>query len=77
MPAPSFADLRCHAPPLSHPYSLPTSFAPSRIPQDFEWAGTGAHGRWFGWRPFIKVALVKEEELEGYRMWLDSKGGYF
>jgi len=31
-----------------------------------------------GWRPtFIKAALVKEEELEGYRMWLDSKGGYF
>jgi len=31
-----------------------------------------------GWRPtFIQTALVKEEELEGYRMWLDAKGGYF
>ena len=25
----------------------------------------------------IKTAEVKEEELEGYRMWLDAKGGYF
>jgi hypothetical protein len=31
-----------------------------------------------GWRPtFIKTVEVKEEELEGYRMWLDAKGGYF
>ena len=25
----------------------------------------------------IKVARVRDEELEGYRMWLDAKGGYF
>jgi len=31
-----------------------------------------------GWRPtFIKAAAVKDEELEGYRMWLEAKGGYF
>jgi hypothetical protein len=26
---------------------------------------------------FIKVVGVKPEELEGYNMWLEAKGGYF
>jgi hypothetical protein len=31
-----------------------------------------------GWRlTFIKAVDVKDEELEGYRMWLEAKGGYF
>ena len=31
-----------------------------------------------GWQAeLIKVVAVREEELEGYRMWLDAKGGYF
>ena len=25
----------------------------------------------------IKVVPVREQELEGYKMWLDAKGGYF
>jgi hypothetical protein len=25
----------------------------------------------------IKVVRVRDDELEGYRMWLDAKGGYF
>jgi len=31
-----------------------------------------------GWRPrFIKAVEVSGEELDGYRMWLQAKGGYF
>lgn len=26
---------------------------------------------------FFQQSTVKEEELEGYKMWLDGKGGYF
>jgi hypothetical protein len=30
------------------------------------------------WRAeLIKVVPVREDELEGYKMWLDAKGGYF
>lgn len=30
------------------------------------------------WQPeLIKVVPVQPDELEGYRMWLDAKGGYF
>jgi hypothetical protein len=31
-----------------------------------------------GWHAlFVQQSTVKEEELEGYKMWLDAKGGYF
>jgi hypothetical protein len=31
-----------------------------------------------GWKAvFIQQAAVKKEELEGYEMWLEAKGGYF
>ncbi len=31
-----------------------------------------------GWRAvFFQQSAVKEDELEGYRMWLEAKGGYF
>lgn len=30
------------------------------------------------WNPvFIQKSTVKPDELEGYKMWLDDKGGYF
>ena len=30
------------------------------------------------WQPqLVKVVPVRDEELEGYKMWLDAKGGYF
>jgi len=30
------------------------------------------------WKPqLIKVVPVRDEELEGYKMWLDAKGGFF
>ena len=31
-----------------------------------------------GWRAaFFQQSTVKEEELEGYKMWLEANGGYF
>jgi hypothetical protein len=31
-----------------------------------------------GWKTtFFQQSTVKEEELEGYRMWAEAKGGYF
>lgn len=34
--------------------------------------------RFLGWQPEpCGRADVQDEELEGYRIWLDSKGGYF
>jgi hypothetical protein len=31
-----------------------------------------------GWKAtFVQQSTVKEEELEGYKMWLEGKGGYF
>jgi hypothetical protein len=31
-----------------------------------------------GWKAvFVQQSAVKEEELEGYKMWLEAKGGYF
>ena len=31
-----------------------------------------------GWKAvFFQQSTVKDEELEGYKMWLDAKGGYF
>ena len=31
-----------------------------------------------GWKVvFFQQSKVKDEELEGYKMWLDGKGGYF
>ena len=31
-----------------------------------------------GWEPtFLQQSTVKAEELDGYNMWLDAKGGYF
>jgi hypothetical protein len=31
-----------------------------------------------GWNAvFIQQSTIKEEELEGYKMWLEAKGGYF
>jgi hypothetical protein len=31
-----------------------------------------------GWKAmFFQQSAVKEEELEGYKMWLEAKGGYF
>ncbi len=30
------------------------------------------------WKPtYFQKSSVKDEELEGYKMWLDAKGGYF
>lgn len=31
-----------------------------------------------GWKAkFIQQSTVKDEELDGYKMWLDAEGGYF
>jgi len=31
-----------------------------------------------GWHAtFFQQSIVKEDELDGYKMWLDAKGGYF
>jgi hypothetical protein len=31
-----------------------------------------------GWKAvFFQQSTVKDDELEGYKMWLDAKGGYF
>jgi hypothetical protein len=31
-----------------------------------------------GWKAvFFQQSSIKDEELEGYKMWLDAKGGYF
>lgn len=31
-----------------------------------------------GWKAtFIQKSTVRDEELEGYKMWLEGKGGYF
>lgn len=31
-----------------------------------------------GWKAtFVQQSTVKEEELQGYKMWLEAKGGYF
>ena len=36
------------------------------------------HGNFRAWQPsLIGDTVVTEEELEGYRMWRDGKGGYF
>jgi hypothetical protein len=37
-----------------------------------------SHSSFAGWgAKLIKVVPVKDEELAGYKMWLDAKGGYF
>jgi hypothetical protein len=37
-----------------------------------------SHSSFAGWgAKLIKVVPVKNEELEGYKLWLDAKGGYF
>jgi hypothetical protein len=37
-----------------------------------------SHESFATWGPtLIKVVPVRDQELEGYKMWLESKGGYF
>jgi len=37
-----------------------------------------SHGSFAGWNAvFVQQSSVTDDELEGYRMWAEAKGGYF